>query len=199
MAVVNDLAGVMAVIQGDDEELLAKCWGFVPADNLQKRADRDGVPYPQWAKEGWITATPGNVIDPRAIESHIRQLCDDFDVQEIVFDPAYGGPVIHPLTDDGFPVATIRQGWVTQSPALNVLESAIRSDRFKWVSPVLRWCFENVAIHTDSAGNRVMHKGKSKDRIDLAVCAWMAISRAVAKEERSTYDRADWSDEMAWA
>jgi phage terminase large subunit-like protein len=37
---------------------------------------------------------------------------------------------------------------------------------------------ENVAIHTDTAGNRLMHKGRSKDRIDLAVAMWMAVSRA---------------------
>jgi hypothetical protein len=39
--------------------------------------------------------------------------------------------------------------------------------------PVWRWCFDNVAIHTDSAGNRTMHKGKSRDRIDGAVATWM--------------------------
>lgn len=191
MATTTDLAGVMAVFEGDEEgELIAKCWGFVPEQNLQAKADRDGAPYPQWAREGWIIATPGNVIDPRAIEAHIRKLCDDHDVQEIVFDPAYAQPVIGPLTDDGFPVATLKQGWVTQSPALNVLEASIRAERFKWDSPVLRWCFENVAIHTDSASNRVMHKGKSKDRIDLAVCAWMAVSRAEAGEEPSVYSAA---------
>ena len=44
--------------------------------------------------------------------------------------------------------------------------------------PVLKWCFENVAIHTDSTGNRTMHKGKSRDRIDGAVACWIAVSRA---------------------
>ena len=60
-------------------------------------------------------------------------------------------------------------GWVTQSPALNTLERAIISGHFLHGGhPILRWCFGNVAIHTDSAGNRVMHKGKSTDRIDGA-------------------------------
>ena len=45
---------------------------------------------------------------------------------------------------------------------------------------MLRWCFENVSIHTDSAGNRLMHKGRSRDRIDGAAAAWMAVSRAAA-------------------
>jgi phage terminase large subunit-like protein len=198
MATTTDLAAVVAAFpDGDDFIVLAH--GFVPGDNIQARADRDRVSYPQWRDEGWITATPGNVIDYRAVESHIRDLCDRFDVREIAFDPAYAQPVMGPLNDDGFPVVTMRQGWVTQAPALNVLERAIVGEHFKWESPALRWCFENVAIHTDSAGNRTMHKGKSRDRIDLAVASWMAVARAAAGESnRSSYDTAD-DDVSSWA
>jgi phage terminase large subunit-like protein len=87
---------------------------------------------------------------------------------------------------DGFPTLTMRQGWLTQSPALNVVERAVMGRNLKWDSPVLRWCVENVAIHTDSAGNRVMHKGKSRERIDLAVTLWMALSRAAAGDPNAS-------------
>ena len=197
MASTTDLAAVLACF-ADGDDFILKCWAFVPADNLQARADRDGVPYPQWAKDGWIIPTPGNTIDYRMIEKHIRDLCTDHDVREIVFDPAYAAPVMNPLTDDGLPTATMRQGWLTQSPALNVLERAVIGRHVKWESPVLRWCMENVAIHTDTAGNRTMHKGKSKDRIDLAVTAWMAVSRAAANEQQSVYDSERFTDDMAW-
>jgi phage terminase large subunit-like protein len=196
MSTTTDLTAVLACFpQGDD--LLCAAWGFVPANNMPARADRDRVPYPQWAKDGWIIPTPGDAIDYRAVEAHIRDLCERFDVREIAFDLAYAQPVMGPLTDDGFPTVTMRQGWVTQSPALNMLERAIRTDKLKWESPVLRWCMENVAIHTDSAGNRVMHKGKSRDRIDLAVTLWMAVSRASTGEITSVYDSDAWSDDMA--
>ncbi len=66
--------------------------------------------------------------------------------------------------------------------AVPIGERAEIGRRLKWQSPVLRWCVENVAIHTDSAGNRVMHKGKSRERIDLAVALWMAVARAAAGE-----------------
>jgi phage terminase large subunit-like protein len=81
---------IASVEDGDDYIIAA--WAFIPADNMQARADRDGVPYPRWAKEGWIIPTPGNVIDYRTIEAHIRGLCERFDVQEITFDPAYAAP-----------------------------------------------------------------------------------------------------------
>jgi phage terminase large subunit-like protein len=198
MSTTTDLTAVVACVQhGDDFVLLPHF--FCPGDNLRVRGDRDGVPYPAWAEQGALVATPGNVIDYAAVEACIRGLCERFDVREIGFDPAYAQAVMGPLTDDGLPTATIRQGWVTQSPALNELERIILSGHLRHGGhPVLRWCFDNVAIHTDSAGNRTMHKGKSRDRIDGAVATWMAVSRAAATEDRrSIYDSERWTEDMA--
>jgi phage terminase large subunit-like protein len=183
----TDLSAVVAAWPDDDDGFDVWAWFFVPKDNLQARADRDRVPYPRWSQEGFITATKGNAIDYRAIELCIRDLCERCDVREIAFDRAYAQAVMAPLMEDGFPVVTLQQGWLTQSPALNVVERAVVSRKLRHGGhPVLRWCFENVAIHVDSAGNRVMHKGKSRDRIDGAAAAWMAISRAAAGDGLSS-------------
>ncbi|MCO5159812.1 MAG: terminase large subunit [Mesorhizobium sp.] len=181
MSTTTDLTAVVAAFADDDGGFTVLPWFACPGDNLRQRGERDGVPYPAWAEAGYIKPTPGNVIDYRAVEAHIRDLCERFDVREIGFDPAYAAPVMLPLQDDGFPCIQVRQGWVTQSPALNVLERAIVGEKFRHGGhPVLRWNFANVAIHTDSAGNRTMHKGKSTDRIDGAAATWMAVSRAAA-------------------
>lgn len=122
-------------------------------------AAHDQVPYPRWAREGHIIATPGNVTDYRAVEAHIRDLCETFDVQEIAFDPAYAQAVMGPLTDDGFPTATMRQGWVTMGPAVE-LERAILGRAFRHGgNPVLRWNFENVVVETDKAETRASTRG----------------------------------------
>jgi phage terminase large subunit-like protein len=190
MSTTTDLTAVLAAFRDDDDGYIVLPQFFCPADNLRAKADKDGVPYPLWAEEDFIRPTPGNVIDYRAVEAHIRDLCDRFDAREIAFDPAYASPVMSPLADDGFPVMTMRQGWITQAPALNELERAIVAGKFQHGGhPVLRWCFANVAIHTDSAGNRTMHKGKSTGRIDGAVASWMAVARAAAGESNvSSYN-----------
>jgi phage terminase large subunit-like protein len=200
MGLTTDLTAVVACWRDGDDGFQVAAWFFVPADNLQGRAERDGVPYPRWAKEGHIIPTPGNVTDYRAVESHIRGLCERFDVQEIVFDPAYAQAVMGPLTDDGFPTATMRQGWVTMGPAIKELERAIVGRGFRHGgNPVLRWNFDNVAVETDKAGNKSFHKGKSKDRIDGAVAAAMAVSRCAAADSgRSAYENDEWSDEMGY-
>ena len=184
MSTTTDLTAVVACWRDDDDGYIVQPYFFVPADNLRTRADRDGVDYVRWAAEGYITATPGNVVDYRAVESCIRGLCERFDVQEIAFDKAYAQPVMAPLEEDGLPVVVLQLGWVTQSPALNEVERAVIAGKFRHGGhPVLRWCFENVAIQTDAAGNRTMHKGKSRERIDGAFATWMAVSRAAAAED----------------
>lgn len=197
MATTTDLAGVLAAFPDDDGGADVIAWAFVPEEALQARADRDGVPYPLWAGQGWVIPTRGATIDYSVIADHLRRLAKDHDVRELDFDPAYAQPVMGPLTDEGYPTATMRQGWITQSPALNVLERAILNRKLRWSSPVLRWCLDNVSIHTDSAGNRTMHKGMSRERIDLAVCLWMAVSRALAGETSGGFYASPAADNVA--
>ncbi|WP_172125402.1 terminase TerL endonuclease subunit [Devosia sp. 919] len=190
MSTTTDLTAVVAAFRDEHGTISVKPHFFLPGDLLRDRADRDGVPYSEWAEQGYLTATPGNVIDYGAVTEYLAELCARYDVRELNFDPHFAQPVMAPLLEEGLPVLTMRQGWVTQSPALNELERVIVGGKFRHGGhPLLRWCFSNVAIHTDSAGNRTMHKGKSTGRIDGAVASWMAVSRAAANDNHaSIYD-----------
>lgn len=199
---VGDLTAVVAAWRDGDDGFVVHPWFFCPADNLRGRADRDGVPYPTWAEDGFITPTPGNVVDYRAVEDHIRELCARFDVREIAFDPHMGRVMMANLVDDGLPAVEMRQGWVTMAPAVKELERSIVGRRFRHGGhPVLRWNFQNIAVETDKAGNKSFHKGKSTDRIDGAVAAAMAVARCAAGDSnRSSYDDAtDDFEEWAYA
>ncbi|WP_316227881.1 MULTISPECIES: terminase large subunit [unclassified Bradyrhizobium] len=199
MSKTTDLSAVIACFR-DGETYTVLPHFFCPDEDIRKRGDIDGVNYVSWAKQGFLTPTPGNVIDNAAVADYIRSLCERFDVREIGFDIAYAQAVMAPLTEEGYPVVSIRQGWVTQSPALNMLEAAIISGNFRHGGhPVLRWNFSNVAIHKDANDNRIMHKSKSTDRIDGAVAAWMAVSRAAAGgTTRSLYDHPDAVELLSW-
>lgn len=185
-----DLTAVVACWGDAERGYSVWPWFFCPKDNLAKRAERDGVPYPRWAEEGHIIPTPGNVIDFRVVDDQIRELCARFNVREIAFDPHLARNTMNNLLDDGLPAVEMRQGWVTMAPAIAELERAIVGRRLRHGGhPILRWHFDNVAVETDKAGNRMMHKGKSKDRIDGAVACAMAVGRAATGDTgRSSYD-----------
>ncbi|UJX47176.1 terminase large subunit [Xanthobacter sp. YC-JY1] len=193
----GDLTCIVAAWREGEDGFVVHPWFFCPADNLRLRAERDGVPYPAWAEAGHITPTPGNVVDFRHVEDTIRDLCERFQVQEIAFDPYLARNMMMNLADDGLPAVEMRQNWATMAPAVKELERAIVGRRLVHGGhPVLRWNFDNVAVHTDSAGNRVFHKGKSRDRIDGAVACAMAVSRASAGDGGSIYDSEEWSAEL---
>lgn len=196
----GDLTSVVAAWKDGDDGYLVHPWFFCPEDNLRARSERDKVPYTLWAEEGHIIPTPGNVVDYRWIEDHIRELCARFDVREIAFDPHMARNILNNLLEDGMPAVEMRQGWVTMAPAVKELERAIIGRRFRHGGhPILRWNFDNITVETDKAGNKAFHKGKSKDRIDGAVAAAMAVARCAAGDSNvSSYDTFDGNIEE-WA
>ncbi|HEV7286285.1 MAG TPA: terminase TerL endonuclease subunit, partial [Kaistia sp.] len=196
----GDLTAVVAAWGDQEAGYDVYPWFFCPEDNLQRRADRDQVPYPEWAKLGLIIPTKGNVVDFKAVEQHIRDLCARFNVQEIAFDPHLARVMMSNLAEDGFPAVEMRQGWVTMAPAIKELERAIIGRRFRHGGhPILRWHFDNIAVEEDKAGNKSFHKGKSRDRIDGAQATAMAVGRAAqGNSNRSSYDDAP-DDVEEWA
>lgn len=47
---------------------------------------------------------------------------------------------------------------------------------------MLRWCFDNIQVETDRAGNRLFSEGKARERIDGAVACAIAVSLAMHGE-----------------
>ncbi len=193
----EDLTVVVAAWR-DGDGYAVYPWFFCPEDNLRSRGERHGVDYLAWAEAGFIIPTPGNTVDLRAVEDHIRELCARFNVQEAAFDPTYGRAMMADLNADGIQAVEFRPGGVSMAPAVKELERAILSGGFRHGGhPVLRWNFDNIQVETDKAGNRMFHKGKSGNKIDGAVAAAMAVARASAAEDRLV-TRADWFTDDLW-
>ncbi len=184
-----DLTCISATWRDEEEGYITWPWFYCPGDNLHSRSESDGVPYPIWAEQKLITPTPGNVIDYRYIETRIRELCREFDVQEIAFDPHLAQQTMANLLADGLPCVEFRQGWVTMVPAVKELERAIIGRKLiHGGHPILRWHFSNIATEVDKAGGKSFHKGKSKDRIDGATATAMSVSRASKGEASTIYN-----------
>lgn len=185
LGINGDLAAVAACWKDPTLEASYEVavWFFCPDDNIDARSDGDNFDYRRWANDPnrHIIPTPGNITDFNKVQEHIEGLCSRFNVQEIAFDKARAGQMMSALGEAGYPVVDMPQGWRTMMPAVNELERSMIARRFSHGgNPVLRWNFENVAVHTDSAGNRTFHKGLSKDRIDGAQATAMAVGRAFA-------------------
>ena len=172
----------------------------VPAENMRERVRRDRVPYNIWNQQGFIEATPGNVIDYRYILNQIAQDAEDYDLQEIAFDRWGSSKIIQDLQEMGFEeekakhvqrhLISFGQGFASMSPPTKEFEKLILGKRIAHGNnPVLTWCVSNTVIKTDPAGNLKPDKAESTERIDGAVAAIMGIDRAVRlNDSKSTYE-----------
>lgn len=188
MSVNGDLTAVVAAWRNDDGAITIHPWFFVPGDDLRGRAERDGVPYEQWRDDGLINMIDGPVIEPEAVEAHIRELCATYDVREIAFDPHLARMTMQRLHNDGLPAVEMRQGPLTMGPAIGILERVVNGRALRHSGhPVLRHHFDSVVASRNDTGLVRMHKGKKTDRIDGAVAAVMAVARAAANDNRKSF------------
>lgn len=175
----TDLSALALVFPVDDlYYVMMRFW--VPGDNAREKELRDRVPYSEWAHEGYITLTPGNVIDYNWIRKELRELSEKYNIKEIAYDRWGATKLIQDLIADGFTVVPFGQGYASMSPPTKELMNLILAQKIRHGdNPILRWNVDNMIVSQDAAGNIKPDKAKSTQRIDGAVALIMAIDRAI--------------------
>jgi phage terminase large subunit-like protein len=188
MSLNGDLTAIVAAFRHPDDQITLRPIFFVPGEDLRGRAQRDGVPYERWRDEGLIRVCAGPIIDPQDVEDALRELCATYDVQEIAFDPHLARIVMQHLQDEGLPVIEMRQSPLIMGVAAGDLERSVNGRLIRHDGhPVLRQHFASVVTSRSASGLTRMHKARATDRIDGAVAAAMAVSRASAAETNSSF------------
>ncbi len=202
----SDLTALAWVFpDGDSFDVVLRCWA--PEDSLPDLDARTADAASGWAKQGWLTLTPGNVTDYDFIEAQIGRDRDEFLVKEIAYDRWNAQQLVNNLTSDGAPMVTMGQGFASMSAPTKDLQRLVKvgaqvDDDGVPVKPIirhggnplLRWMVDNFAVAMDPAGNVKPDKANAGDKIDGVVALIMAISRAVAAREAiptSAYDDND--------
>jgi phage terminase large subunit-like protein len=154
-------------------------WNWIPEENMDVRERRDKVPFSQWARDGWVTPTPGNVVDYAFIRKTINDIKAQYPgIKVIGYDEWNATQLALQLEqEDGMAVMPIRQGYRTLSPACKELEKMVMEGKLKHGgNPVLRWAINNVVIQADPNDNIRPVKNKATERIDPAVALIIAIA-----------------------
>jgi len=162
---------------------------YMPKDNIRDRVNRDRIPYDAWVQQGYVSATPGNVIDYNYIRQDIAKMAEELNIHEIGFDPWNATQTGVQLQEDGFQVVEMRQGHKTMAEPTKELEALVKSARLDHGGcPVLRWMASNVVVREDSNLNFMPDKSKSSEKIDGIVALLMALGRAIITiESESVY------------
>jgi phage terminase large subunit-like protein len=186
LAITRDLSALVWVFPPQEGlerwTLLAKFW--CPAADIITRSKRDKVPYQTWAEKGFITPTPGEVMDFGYIKKQIEDDSRLFDVRAVGYDKTYAASIVNPLVEEGVNMLSFSQGILTISPYAKELERlVIKGSKLNHFGhPVLAWNAGNVVVHMDANGNIKPDKKKSEERIDGIIAAIMGLGVAIETE-----------------
>ena len=165
---------------------------YVPEAKVEEMEDR--VDYRRWAQQGWITVTPGKVLDEDWFLASLFETLDRYKVRCIAFDP--------------WGMWNIKQKFGKYSDTLMEYQQSIRymSVPTKWVEervlrheldftgdPVIRWMFRNVTLYVDPNANVKLDKARSRNKIDGVVAlvdaigGWLNLTGGKKKEIYTTH------------
>ncbi|MEV5189258.1 terminase large subunit [Streptomyces werraensis] len=191
LASTSDLCALCWLFPNDEDGTLDALWRFwTPEDNLKALDKRTAGAASRWVREGWLTATPGNVADYDWIREQIRRDRDNFKVRSIGYDPWNASQLTNDLVSERAPMVKVRQGFATMSPVLKeiqrlVLQGTPEAPALRHGGhPVVRWCVDNLAVAMDPAGNVKPDKANSGDKIDGVSALATAMAEIVARPPR---------------
>jgi len=178
LSATKDLTAMIGLFPDDTGfDVLAEF--FVPEESITERERRDRVPYRQWVREGWLHATPGNVVDYEAVRHQWLEWASLYDIRTIGYDPWNATDLVTRMTtQDGLDCVPMRQGFPSLSAPTKSLEKAILARKLRHDGhPILRWNISNAAVEQDPAGNVKLSKKASTERIDGAYALVMAMDQ----------------------
>jgi phage terminase large subunit-like protein len=154
---------------------------WMPAKTLQRRAQEDKIPYPDWVKGGHVVTTPGSLIDHDAIVAFILEvLAVRYRIRGIGVDQAGAAAVVNKLKRHfGDELAQeVPQGFKRLSEPTKLLEALVVSGNLTHdANPCQAWCIANMAIEPNPWREIRPIKITQRKRIDGGVALIDGLER----------------------
>lgn len=188
LAAVKDLTSACLIFPSEEDDTVTAVWRYwTPEDNLPALDKRTQNQATQWAEDGLLTVTPGNVQDYNVIKDMIMDDFERFDIVSIGCDPWNWASFIPELVAEGVPFVKVRQGTVTMSPAMNEIQRLVyrpsdgEPPALRHCNPITDWCVGNLDVARDTSGNVKPDKKNSKDKIDGFAALATGMTELLAK------------------
>lgn len=183
-----DLTAFALVVPADDSsfDLILRFW--LPESRALEMEKQGKRHYVSWAKAGWLTLTPGDVIDYEFIRKEIKELGNRYAIKEIAFDPWNAIDLSTRLATDDFTMVECRQGFKSLSEPSKDFEARVTQRHIRHAhNPIMKWCVANAVITQDAANNIKPDKEKASGKIDGVVATIMAMSRLIVATDDDPY------------
>ena len=177
LSITTDLSAVAkCTYDVETDEFYIKVHGFIPEANIHELEIRDGIPYREYAKAGYITLCPGRAIDQDLIIDWIMNDQDEEHIAMVGYDPYNSTYMLNTLDALGVNTFEIRQGYRMLSGPTKLFRQYVYNNKIKHeYNPILNWCVGNAVTSKDKFNNEILDKLKSVQKIDLLAASIFAF------------------------
>ncbi len=188
---VSDITAYVLLFHKNDRfQLLPHFW--IPEEKMLEKIRKENINYDKWAAEGYVTVTPGNVIDYDFVKADILRIVADYDLRISAYDRWNSSQTIIDLQNEGMECNPFGQGYGSMSAPTKEFEKLVLTGKIEhFGNPVLRWMLASTLVKTDPAGNIKPDKEKSTQKIDGIVASIMALGEwmtAQTNDESNPYE-----------
>jgi len=166
----RDITAFALVFPEENGGVTVRPWFWIPEDNIDRRTGNDQRQVRNYAANGYIRTTSGNEVDVLRVADEVMEICRDYDVRKVGYDPWNAVGPVQLLQANGMPLSVLEkmtQGSATYNEPFKRMLSWIGGAKLRHDGdPVLRWMASNLAHKEDVNGNIRPDKGKSGDKID---------------------------------
>lgn len=195
-----DLTSISFIFRLDNGKFLVLSHSFMPEDTLKEKMRSDKVPYDVWVDQGYISLTPGAVVDYNFIKQYIKDFEEEYEctVSEICVDPWNATQFMQDMEQEGYTVVEIRQGMMTLGgPTKDFRDQVYAGNVIHANNPVLTYAVSNAVVKMDHNENIMLDKAKSSERIDPIASVITAYVRAMVIDNNKDWNKHILSDDWS--
>ena len=164
-------------------DILIRVW--CPREKLYDKRNKYADQYQAWEKQGFLTATDGNVVDYDFVREQIYEDVLNFDIDSVGLDRLFQGFEFEQKlnvkmggTEKKPKVFMCGMGYMSMAGPMLELERRLLKEQINnGGNPVLRFMADNISIKTDPAGNMKPDKDSSQGKIDGIIGILLALDR----------------------
>jgi phage terminase large subunit-like protein len=197
----QDLTSICYLFPSEDESVDVVWRHWMPRAGFDRLDKANNGKLTQWAKQGWLHVTDGDVLDFQSVYDTIAADSQRFTVLGIDADKWSSDPVLQEIGDRTYieDVMAYQNDFGHMSDGMHRIFELVTEKKFRHHgNPLARWCFDccEARLHTSDPDQIMPNKIKrdlSSNRIDavasgiMAVNAWWTRGRDV----ESIYNNSD--------
>jgi phage terminase large subunit-like protein len=178
----HDLASTVIIVKKDDLYYFIPHF-FIPEKFAQKKIKRDRVPYDVWHRQGMVTYTGGDSIDPEAIRDQLLSDDENFKFSEVRFDPTFFEETRQILEAAGLYMVEVPPTKDHMAEPTAFFERLVLDKKIRHPNNLcMNWCVENCCVKPDAEDRIMLDKKRITGRIDGATAAIIALGYFYASD-----------------